>query len=92
MAGAGALRCLHLTDSPADPGYLEEPRRIMCSVQGLSDVGIEAFNALTRIYPDVVVTRPYHSPWLAGDSGSHVLLKMESEQAGRLYLPAISAW
>ena len=59
-------------------------RCIMCSVQGLNDVGEEAFDALTKIYPGVVVTRLYQSQWLAGGSGYRVLLKMESEQAGRL--------
>ncbi len=62
------------------------------NAQGLNDIGREAFHAASLIYPDVVVTRLHQSPWLADDSGCRVLLKMESEQAGRLWLPASPCW
>ena len=53
------------------------------SLQALNNIGKEAFEAVSRLYPDVVVTRLHQSTWLAGDSGCQVFVKMESEQASR---------
>ena len=52
-------------------------------LQALNTIGKEAFEAVSRVYPDVVVTRLHHSTWLAGDIGCQVYVKMESEQASR---------
>ena len=49
-------------------------------VQGLNSIGKEALGALSRVYPEVAVTRLHPCPWLAGDSRCQVHLKMECEQ------------
>ena len=54
------------------------------SLQALNTIGKEALEAVSRVYPDVVVTRLHQSTWLAGDSGCQVYIKMESEQASGL--------
>jgi hypothetical protein len=55
-------------------------RDSMPTVQGLNAIGREALRALSRVYPEVVVTRLHPCPWLAGDSRCRVHLKMECEQ------------